>query len=71
MFAEERRGGSRRARLGGAGAPFGDDPGAAEAAILGAFQKRIRAQLPSELQPPPWPGRRGRQLSRVIASPPR
>jgi hypothetical protein len=38
-----------------AGAPFGDDPGAAEAAVLGAFQKRIRAQLPPELQPAPWP----------------
>lgn len=38
-----------------AGAPFGDDPGAAEGAILSAFRARIRAQLPPELQPPPWP----------------
>lgn len=37
------------------GAPFGHDPGAAEVAILGSFQKRIRAQLPPELQPAPWP----------------
>jgi hypothetical protein len=37
------------------GAPFGDDPGAAEGAILGTFSKRIHAQLPPELRPAPWP----------------
>lgn len=37
------------------GAPFGDDPGAAEAAILGPARDHICAQLPPELQPPPWP----------------
>ncbi len=37
------------------GAPFGDDPGAAEEAILGAFRDDLRAQLPPELQPEPWP----------------
>jgi type II secretory pathway predicted ATPase ExeA len=37
------------------GAPFGDDPGAAEGAFLGSFRVRVRAQLPPELQPPPWP----------------
>lgn len=37
------------------GAPFGDDPGAAEGALLATFRDRIRTQLPPELQPPPWP----------------
>ncbi len=38
------------------GAPFGDDPGAAEEALLGAFRERdLRGQLPAELRPPPWP----------------
>jgi len=37
------------------GASFGDDPGAAEEAILGAFRDGLRAQLASELQPPLWP----------------
>jgi hypothetical protein len=36
------------------GATFGDDPGAAERAILGSFRTRICAQLPAELQPAPW-----------------
>lgn len=38
-----------------AGAPFGDDPGAAEGAILGTFRDRLRTQLPPDLRPPPWP----------------
>jgi hypothetical protein len=38
-----------------AGAPFGDDPGAAEEAILATIRDRICAQLPPDLQPPPWP----------------
>jgi hypothetical protein len=37
------------------GAPFGADPGRAEDAILGSFRDDIRAQLPPDLQPPPWP----------------
>ncbi|MBK7781120.1 MAG: ATP-binding protein [Ardenticatenia bacterium] len=37
------------------GAPFGDDPGAAEGAILGSWSRAAGAQLPQELQPPPWP----------------
>lgn len=37
------------------GEPFGDDPGAAERAILGAWRDRAERWLPPELQPPPWP----------------
>jgi hypothetical protein len=37
------------------GTLFGDDPGAAEGAILGAFRRRIDVQLPPDLQPGPWP----------------
>lgn len=37
------------------GAPFGDNPGAAEGAILGSWSRAAGAQLPQELQPPPWP----------------
>ena len=37
------------------GAPFGDDPGQAEDALLDAFQTGISTQLPTELRPPPWP----------------
>jgi hypothetical protein len=37
------------------GAPFPDDPGAAELALLGAWRARAEARLPPELQPPPWP----------------
>ncbi|NJN68463.1 MAG: ATP-binding protein [Chloroflexaceae bacterium] len=37
------------------GAPFEDDPGAAEDAILNAWLGKARAQLPPALQPPPWP----------------
>ena len=37
------------------GAPFSDDPGAAEAAILRAWLSYGLFQLPAELQPPPWP----------------
>lgn len=37
------------------GAPFGDDPGAAEAAILSAWRGAARWQVPETLQPPPWP----------------
>ena len=37
------------------GAPFSDDPGAAEAAILKSWQGAARAGLPPELGPPSWP----------------
>ncbi len=37
------------------GVPFEDDPGAAENAILGSWRRAAGAQLPEELQPPPWP----------------
>ena len=36
------------------GAPFSDDPGKAELAILGAWGNAIADCLPSELQPPAW-----------------
>jgi hypothetical protein len=37
------------------GAPFSNDPGAAEAAILSAWLNYGLYQLPAELRPPPWP----------------
>lgn len=37
------------------GAPFEDDPGRAEGAILDSWRDATAAQLPAELQPPPWP----------------
>jgi hypothetical protein len=37
------------------GAPFADDPGAAELAILGSWRNSVLARLPPDLQPPPWP----------------
>ena len=37
------------------GAPFSDDPGAAELAMLSAWRADARHRLPPELQPPPWP----------------
>jgi hypothetical protein len=44
------------------GAPFGDDFGAAEMAILANWRDTLRFFLPPELQPPPWdnapPGQR-------------
>lgn len=36
------------------GAPFSDDPGTAELAILGAWSDAIAIRLPQELQPPTW-----------------
>jgi hypothetical protein len=38
-----------------AGAPFPDDPGAAELAVLGTWRPSVEARLPPDLQPPPWP----------------
>jgi hypothetical protein len=37
------------------GAPFSDDPGAAEWAMLGVWRRSASAHLPADLQPPPWP----------------
>lgn len=37
------------------GAPFSEDIGTAESAILGAWRARAESRLPVELQPPPWP----------------
>ncbi len=37
------------------GAPFGDDPGVAENAILSSWRSAALAQLPDDLQPPTWP----------------
>lgn len=37
------------------GAPFADDPGAAEAAILEEWAMAARWQLPAALHPPAWP----------------
>src|SRR5262249_41537517 len=37
------------------GAPFPDDPGAAELAILERWRSDASEQLPIEFQPPPWP----------------
>jgi hypothetical protein len=37
------------------GAPFSDDPGAAESAILGQWRNHARKALPPELHPPIWP----------------
>jgi hypothetical protein len=37
------------------GAPFGDDPGAAEGAVLSSWQSDARWQLPADLRPPAWP----------------
>jgi hypothetical protein len=37
------------------GAPFPDDPGAAELAILDSWRSWATAWLPPELAPPPWP----------------
>ncbi len=37
------------------GAAFNNDPGEAEAAILGRWRGAADWQLPADLQPPPWP----------------
>jgi len=37
------------------GAPFGDQIGIAEPAMLGTWRRAIEHQLPRELWPPPWP----------------
>ena len=37
------------------GAPFPNDPGAAEKALLGSWRENAEDYLPEELWPPPWP----------------
>jgi hypothetical protein len=37
------------------GAPFSDDPGAAELAVLSSWRQLASAWLPKDLQPPAWP----------------
>ncbi|MBW4670521.1 MAG: ATP-binding protein [Cyanomargarita calcarea GSE-NOS-MK-12-04C] len=53
------------------GAPYSDDPGAAELAILGAWRDTIADSLPQDLQPPTWvytePGQRIRACLRSWA----
>ncbi len=53
------------------GAPFSDDPGAAELAILGAWRDTIADSLPQDMQPPTWvyaePGQRIRANLRLWA----
>jgi hypothetical protein len=49
------------------GAPFADDPGAAERAALESWRADARWQLPPDLQPPPWPAAEpGAQLAAAI-----
>ncbi len=48
------------------GAPFSDDPGAAELAILGAWHDAAIDSLPQQLQPPTWPNAQAGQ--RIQAS---
>ncbi len=49
------------------GAPFGTDPGAAEAAILSSWRDAAFVQLPAKLQPPPWPSDEpGRRIGRAL-----
>ena len=51
------------------GAPFGDDPGAAEGAVLGSFRDDLRNQLPPELQPGPWPSAEpGHRISAALSA---
>jgi type II secretory pathway predicted ATPase ExeA len=51
------------------GAPFEDDPGVAEDAILNAWRESALVRLPAELSPPPWtasvPGNRIRTALRA------
>lgn len=49
------------------GAPFPDDPGAAELALLDAWRDDAAFQLPVELQPPPWPAAQpGRRIGAAL-----
>lgn len=49
------------------GAPFGDDPGAAELALLDAWRDDASYQLPPELHPPAWPvAQPGRRIGAAL-----
>jgi hypothetical protein len=49
------------------GAPFGDDVGTAELAVLDAWRAASERRLPPELLPPPWPDAPpGRRISRAL-----
>ncbi len=51
------------------GAPFSDDPGAAEQALLGSWRLQTSQSLPSNLQPPPWPeAYPGQRLQAALAA---
>ncbi len=51
------------------GAPFSNDPGAAELAILGVWRDASAARLPDDLQPPPWPpGEPGRRIRGALSA---
>jgi hypothetical protein len=51
------------------GAPFSDDPDAAELAILDAWRGAIQWQLAPDLQPPPWPvTETGRRIGAGLAA---
>jgi hypothetical protein len=51
------------------GAPFSDDPGAAELAILDAWRDDALYQLPPELHPPPWPkAQPGRRIGAALGT---
>lgn len=51
------------------GAPFDNDPGMAEGAILDDWRAAARSQLPQALTPPPWPpARPGRQIGAALAA---
>lgn len=58
------------------GAPFGDQVGLAEGAVLSSWRRSIEARLPAELWPPAWPesasgGRIGAALSAWAQASPR
>ena len=49
------------------GQPFSHDPGKAEVAILDAWRGAAQFDLPSELQPPPWPAAgEGRRIGAAL-----
>lgn len=49
------------------GQPFSHDPGKAEIAILDAWRGAAEFDLPTELQPPPWPSAgEGRQIGAAL-----
>jgi hypothetical protein len=51
------------------GAPFSDDPGAAELVILGVWRDTAAARLPDDLQPPLWPsGEPGGRIRRALSA---